>query len=269
MNDTPEPATRLVNMNHLGRALLEYTDPPVEMLFVYNCNPLATMPDQNRVLEGLKREDLFTVVFEQVFTDTARYADVVLPATTFLENYDIAKALRPDQPAARAAGDRAVRRGAHRTREVFSELASGSASGEAEDETDTLLRIAGRMPPHVSARADGAGVATPPFDGAPIQFVDVFPLTADRKVDLFPEALAGDAPAGLYGYPAGSGDRAVSARADLPGEREDDLLDARRAARARGGAADAPRRRGRRAASQPTTRCASSTISARCSVRSP
>ena len=95
MNDTPEPPTRLVNMNQLGRALLEYDDPPVEMLFVYNCNPLATMPDQNRVLEGLEREDLFTVVFEQVLTDTARYADVVLPATTFLEHYDIAKGYGP------------------------------------------------------------------------------------------------------------------------------------------------------------------------------
>ena len=82
MNDTPEPRTRLVNMNHLGRALLEFNDPPVQMLFVYNCNPLATMPDQNRVLEGLKRDDLFTVVYDQVFTDTTRYADVVLPATT-------------------------------------------------------------------------------------------------------------------------------------------------------------------------------------------
>ena len=90
-------------MNHLGRALLEYDNPPVEMLFVYNCNPLATMPDQNRVLKGLEREDLFTVVFEQVFTDTARYADVVLPATTFLENYDIAKGVWADQPAAGAA----------------------------------------------------------------------------------------------------------------------------------------------------------------------
>src|SRR5207248_2988444 len=79
--DTPEPATRLVNMNLLGRALLEYDAPPIKMLFVYNCNPLATAPDQNRVLQGLQREDLFTVAFEQVYTDTARYADVVLPAT--------------------------------------------------------------------------------------------------------------------------------------------------------------------------------------------
>jgi anaerobic selenocysteine-containing dehydrogenase len=92
MDDVPEPQTRIVNMNHLGRALLEYDNPSIDLLFVYNCNPLATMPDQNRVLKGLERQDLFTVVFDQVFTDTARYADVILPATTFLENHDIDKA---------------------------------------------------------------------------------------------------------------------------------------------------------------------------------
>ena len=82
-------------MNHLGRALTEYDDPPVNVLFVYNCNPAATVPDQRRVLRGLERDDLFTVVFEQVMTDTALYADVVLPATTFLEGYDFAKAYGP------------------------------------------------------------------------------------------------------------------------------------------------------------------------------
>src|SRR5919202_7029776 len=92
---TAEPSTRVVNMNHLGRALTEYDDPPVSVLFVYNCNPAATMPDQTRVLRGLEREDLFTVVFEQVMTDTALYADVVLPATTFFEGYDMAKAYGP------------------------------------------------------------------------------------------------------------------------------------------------------------------------------
>src|SRR5262249_13331311 len=92
---TPEPDTRIVNMNHLGRALTEYDDPPVNVLFVYNCNPAATVPDQRRVLRGLEREDLFTVVFEQVMTDTALYADVLLPATTFLEGYDFAKAYGP------------------------------------------------------------------------------------------------------------------------------------------------------------------------------
>ncbi len=199
MDDIPEPRTRLVNMNHLGRALTEYTDPRVEMLFVYNCNPLATMPDQNRVLEGLKRDDLFTVVYEQVFTDTARYADVVLPATTFLENYDIAKSYGPItlqlvRPVIEPVGE------ARANAEVFSDLAARLGIGEAEEETDTLLRIAGRLPQHLSAELLETGSATPPFDGAPIQFVDVFPLTADRKIDLFPAALDASAPAGLYGY---------------------------------------------------------------------
>src|SRR5258706_15423487 len=92
---SPEQDARIVNMNHLGRALTEYNDPPVKVLFVYNCNPAATAPDQQRILEGLRRPDLFTVVFEQVMTDTALFADVVLPATTFLEGYDFAKAYGP------------------------------------------------------------------------------------------------------------------------------------------------------------------------------
>src|SRR5215510_892349 len=90
-----EPGTRLINMNHLARTLLDEPQPPVKVLFVYNCNPAATVPDQNRILEGLKREDLFTIVFDQVMTDTALFADVVLPATTFLEGYDFAKAYGP------------------------------------------------------------------------------------------------------------------------------------------------------------------------------
>ena len=199
MNDTPEPATRLINMNLLGRALLELKDPPVDMLFVYNCNPLATMPDQNRVLEGLKREDLFTVVFEQVFTDTARYADVLLPATTFLEHYDIAKGYGPIslqlvRPVIEPYGE------ARPNAEVFSDLAARLGIGEAEEETDTLRRVASRLPPNISSELMETGSATPAFGGVPVQFVDVFPLTADRKADLFPEALDAHAPAGLYGY---------------------------------------------------------------------
>jgi anaerobic selenocysteine-containing dehydrogenase len=199
MDDTPEPRTRLVNMNHLGRALTEFKDPPVEMLFVYNCNPLATMPDQNRVLEGLKREDLFTVVYEQVATDTARYADVLLPATTFLENYDIARSYGPIslqlvKPVIEPTGE------ARPNTEVFSELSARLGVGEAEEEIATLLRIAGRLPPTLSSELMETGSASPPFGGAPIQFVDVFPLTADGKIDLFPALLHDAAPAGLYGY---------------------------------------------------------------------
>lgn len=199
LDDTPEPPTRIVNMNHLGRALLEYDNPPVQMLFVYNCNPLATMPDQNRVLEGLKREDLFTVVFEQVFTDTARFADVLLPATTFLENYDVAKSygvlsLQLVQPVIEPVGE------ARANVEVFSELAERLGVGVAEEETDTLMRIVGRFPESLGDQLLQSGSATPPHGGTPIQFVDVFPLTPDRKADLYPASLAAQATHGLYVY---------------------------------------------------------------------
>jgi anaerobic selenocysteine-containing dehydrogenase len=82
-------AARIVNMTQLGEALTELQDPPVKALFVYNCNAAAVAPDSGRVLEGLRREDLFTVVHEQFFTDTTDYADIVLPATTFLEHKDL------------------------------------------------------------------------------------------------------------------------------------------------------------------------------------
>jgi anaerobic selenocysteine-containing dehydrogenase len=81
--------TRLVNMNRLGHALEALGDPRVMALFVYSTNPAAVAPDQNAVLRGLAREDLFTVVHERFLTDTARYADVLLPATTSLEHADL------------------------------------------------------------------------------------------------------------------------------------------------------------------------------------
>jgi anaerobic selenocysteine-containing dehydrogenase len=73
----------------LGRVRGETDGPPVKALFVYNSNPAAIAPNQNAVLRGLMREDLFTVVHEQFFTDTADYADVLLPAPTFLEVKDV------------------------------------------------------------------------------------------------------------------------------------------------------------------------------------
>src|SRR5262249_10900943 len=65
------------------------SDPPIQGLFVYNANPVVTVPDQSRIVQGLERDDLFTVVFDQVMTDTALYADIVLPATTFLEHQEL------------------------------------------------------------------------------------------------------------------------------------------------------------------------------------
>lgn len=80
--------SRSVNMIHLGHALTAL-DPPVKALVVYNSNPLSVNPDGAMVRQGLAREDLFTIVHEQVMTPTAYYADLLLPATTFLENHDI------------------------------------------------------------------------------------------------------------------------------------------------------------------------------------
>jgi anaerobic selenocysteine-containing dehydrogenase len=79
---------RRVNMNRLASAL-EATDKPVKSLFVFNSNPAAVAPDSSRVRAGLARNDLFTVVLEHFQTDTADYADFLLPATTFLEHPDL------------------------------------------------------------------------------------------------------------------------------------------------------------------------------------
>lgn len=88
--DMEKPGVRHINMIKLGDVLTNTSlQPPVKSLFVYSSNPACTAPDQNKVLAGLRREDLFTVVHERFMTDTARYADIVLPATTSLEHEDI------------------------------------------------------------------------------------------------------------------------------------------------------------------------------------
>ena len=120
----PRP-TRLVNMNRLGHALTRLEGPPVMALYVYSSNPAAVAPDQNAVLAGLAREDLFTVVHERFLTDTARFADVVLPATTSLEHPDLY----------RAYGHYAIQR----TRAIL------PPAGEARSNWDVFRRLARAM----------------------------------------------------------------------------------------------------------------------------
>ena len=200
--DVRQPDTRVVNMNQLGRALTEYTNPPVQLLFVYNCNPAVTMPDQNRVLRGLERDDLFTVVFDQVMTDTAQWADVVLPATTFLEHYDVAKSyglvnLQLVQPIIEPVGD------SRPNVEVFAELArrlGTDVSATPETDPEAVMHVTATIPDAVRDSLLRDGAATSSIPVPPVQFVDVHPWTRDGKVDLFPEALDREAPAGLYVY---------------------------------------------------------------------
>jgi anaerobic selenocysteine-containing dehydrogenase len=82
-------AARMVNMSELGKTLTQLNDPPVKAVFVYNSNPAAIAPNHNSVIKGFLRPDLFTVVHEQFLTDTADYADIVLPATTFFEHKEL------------------------------------------------------------------------------------------------------------------------------------------------------------------------------------
>lgn len=89
-HDLIPKGTRSINMSLLADALsVNNLAPPIKALVVYNSNPAAVCPDQSKVIRGLKREDLFTVVLEQFPTDTVDYADIVLPATTQLEHWDL------------------------------------------------------------------------------------------------------------------------------------------------------------------------------------
>ena len=199
----PEASTRKINMNQLGRVLTD-GDPPVKMLFVYNSNAVATSPDQRRVIRGLERDDLFTVVFEQVMTDTTHYADVLLPATTFLEGYDIPRAygpigLRLARPVIEAVGE------ARSNADVFGELLRLLELREDTDpvgELEEMLDVFSKMPEAIGDALRDHGAAVPPYGGRPVQFVDVMPRTTDHKVDLFPAALEREAPEGLYTYRA-------------------------------------------------------------------
>lgn len=199
-----EPATRTVNMNRLGAALTSTTGRPVHLLFVYNSNPLATTPNQTLVRRGLEREDLFTIVFDQVLTDTARYADLVLPATTFLEHRELARGygsfvLQEIAPVIAPVGQ------ARPNYSVFADLAVRTGVASAEEipsESDAIALILDSSGRGLDLREQMTrqGYARPDAGDHPIQFVDVFPRTPDRKVNLVPVQLDAEAREGLYVY---------------------------------------------------------------------
>jgi anaerobic selenocysteine-containing dehydrogenase len=169
------------------------------VLFVYNCNPLATVPDQNRVRQGLAREDLFTIVHEQVMTDTADWADLILPATTFLEHYDVARGygayhLHLVQPVIMPVGE------AKSNQDLFRELGVRLGQAEADDlgETGALMQATSRMPAAAGSSVMEGTTPPAPGSGQPIQFVDVRPGTPNGRIQLFPKTLP--SAEGLYVY---------------------------------------------------------------------
>lgn len=188
----PVPDRRQLNMNHIGRLLCgELDGPPARVLFVSGANPAVMAPDQRRVLRGLASEDVFTVVHDQVLTDTAALADVVLPCTTHFEADDLAHSY----------GSFTLQRmprliepvGESRTNdEVASALAvllGLPATSFDPDPVAMLERIV-----LDGATAEGARVVRAP--GATVQFASVFPTFADRRARLHDPS--GEVPAPTY-----------------------------------------------------------------------
>jgi anaerobic selenocysteine-containing dehydrogenase len=198
------PSTREINMNRLGDALTRAGEGSVDLLFVYNANPLMTIPDQERVRAGLEREDLFTVVFDPVMTDTARYADVVLPAATFLERTEISRGygafvMQKADAVIPPVGE------ARPNHAVFAELCrrldlARAGDPETAEAIAEAILASSRRGAHLARSLDEDGIAFLEEGSAPVQFVDTFPRTADGKIHLVPEPLDREAPLGLYGY---------------------------------------------------------------------
>lgn len=189
---TPLPGTRVVNMSRLSVALDELRDPRIHCLFVYNCNPASTAPDQLKVIEHLEREDLFVVVHEQVMTDTAELADIVLPATTFLEHRELRRGYGVsrmfDSPAvADPVGE------SRSNNQLFGALAERMGlvqEGDAISEDDILARA---LPERLKAQLREHEVALPVVE---VPFVDVFP---PNKIQLVSPELDRES-GGLYVY---------------------------------------------------------------------
>jgi len=187
-------AGRFYNMNQLGEVLVN-GDPPAHGLVVYNGNPAAALFNQNKVLAGLSREDLFTVVLEQVFTETALYADVVLPATHQFEHWDLHGSyfhlfLQLNRPAIAPQGE------AKSNLAIFNRLARAMGLRDPcfdDTERDIVRQILGSGHPYV------AGITLDDLMRGPVPLkvpgvvlgAGRFP-TPSGKIEFFSEAMARD-----------------------------------------------------------------------------
>ena len=199
-------------MNHLGRALTEYDDPPVKVLFVYNCNPAATVPDQRRMLRGLEREDLFTVVL-RAGDDRHGALRRRRPASTRRSSKATTsrKAYGPIHHRTRPPGDRRGRRSAIERRRLRRAVRAASACSRRTNRTgelDLMLHVLDQLPGRDRRRsarrrrADRRRSASRRFSSS-----TCFRRPPDRKVDLFPDELERKRADGAVSLPTGSGDR--------------------------------------------------------------
>ncbi len=191
--------TRRLNMTQLARQIdpesAHKLDPPLEVLFVYNANPMATVPDQVALERGFRRDGLFTVVHDQVMTDTARLADLVLPATTFLEGTDlqvsygeyVAGGIRPlIEPEGEAWSN--LRLFGELGRHLgFDDPAFGWSEQELLERAVAALELDGRAAGGTLAAGERESYD---FSGAtPRQFDTVRPRTPSGRANLAPATL--------------------------------------------------------------------------------
>ncbi len=199
---TEPQVARHVNMSGVAEALATLRDPPIECIFIYNANPVATAPDQRRLIEQLRRDDLFVICHEQVWTDTAQLADLVLPATAFLEHRELRRGYGNmrmyDSPAvATPAGE------ARSNNQLFGALLERFGlvrPGDAMTDQELVDRMlaAGSHGEELQASLARDGIAQPAGTERPVMFVDSFPPSG--KIQLVPEALDREALGGLYTY---------------------------------------------------------------------
>lgn len=202
---------RTINMVRIGEAL-ESADPPIYSLYVYNSNPATVAPDQNRVIRGLLRSDLYTVVHEQHFTETCDYADVVLPATTNLEHLDLHTSywhlyVQLNEPAIAPLGE------SKPNTEVFRMLARAMGYSEpkllAGDE-ELIAEALASGHPHLEGitlaalRRNGGrmrlNVGVPSLHRRHVPFADGRFPTPSGKVEFYSERLAARGLDPLPGY---------------------------------------------------------------------
>ena len=176
---TGSTKARSINLSQLGRALEETKDPRIEAVFVYNCNPMATVPEQTRVARAL-RDDRFVVVHEQVWTDTCDLADVVLPATTFLEHRELTTAYGGHawqwaEPVIPPVGE------ARSNHALFEELGRRLGIHDPLTEEDIARAVLANAPgaPSLDELRERLAVPLP----HPVQFVDTFP---EGRIQLSP-----------------------------------------------------------------------------------